>query len=906
MRSANPDRQPRALLRRVATLSCVLAALAGPVLAGKAKGAAGKDRSAGDEPATLAQTVEGAEKLDGLLVFYRSPESLRMELPAGLEDRPLGFSAVLAHAAGDYVMRGSSLETKVVRWKRRGDHLVLVKQNLDFRDESGSTLGSALEAGFIDSPVFGEKLIPLRDEPAPLLIDASKLFGPGLAEILPERSGFSVRPEDAVLVSLKSFEDNVVARVAYTFRSKPDRGAGGGDDDGGGGGFARFLHPGRLPDARTAEVTVDYHFYRLPDDGYVPRYADERIGTWNRLYKDYSDADERDTLFRHLVVRWDVRKSDPQAAVSPVAEPVTFYLDRSVPEKWRSLVRDGALWWNTAFAKVGLEGAVRVLDPPDDAEWDPSDIHHSMIYWNLADDLVFSGAAGPSLVDPRSGKVLKANVYLNGEFFSYALNRYLVYAWWRAPEPGGGADLARARRETLRELAASPQACGRAASFSSQMAFARLVLLSRGQLEPGTAQADRFAREAFLELVAHEVGHALGMPHNWKASLVSRWEDVASGKVNGHAGSGFSASVMDYNPIYLAPRGTPQGDFFLQELGPYDDLAIEYVYRPLEQLAPRQRAAELARIAARAESEPGLIFDDGGLGDIDPTTNSDDFSSDPLSFAESRLRMIHEEVLPRLPELVLAEGHGYNLLRQALDSAIFSVAMDYIDMTARHVGGQILLRRRPSGAGADSEPAPPITPVAASEQRRALEILDRQVFAPGAFALSPQAMSLLQSDLLYDWNYPWRYESDYDLGGRIAGLYESALGTLLEPARLNRVLDNERRVAPGADRFTLPELFAHLERTAFSDLDAASLGVDRRALQRALVGRLSRLVLSPEHGTPAEASQVAAATLRSILRRLDAALPALETDAGYARAHVEDLSARAARTLQASIQLPAR
>jgi hypothetical protein len=876
---------------------CVAVLATASAAAGKSNKKAAAEADEASAGKSLSETVKDAERIDGLLTFYRSPKKLYMQLPAELVDAPLGFSAVLVHAAGDYAMRGGAVETQLVRWKKLGRHVVLAKENLDFRSDPGSPLAAVIASSFPDSPVFAAKLIPLTDDPAPILIDAEKLFGPDLVEILPERSGFTTRPDDAVLVSLKAFADNVVARVSYSFRrtsksSGPDA-----------GGFTRFMRPGRLADPRRVEILVDYNFYRLPEDGYVPRRADERIGAMSRQYKDYTDVDSRDTLFEHLVVRWDVRKADPAAALSPPLEPITFYMDPSVPERWRPLVREGAEWWNTAFARVGIEGAVRVLDPPDDPDWDPANIEHSVIYWNLADNLVFSGAAGPSLVDPRTGKVLKANVYLNGEFFSFALNRYLVYAWWRAPEPGSGAAAIRARREFLDEARANPRLCRRAASFSSQMAFARLVLASRGQLRPGTAEADRFAREAFLELVAHEVGHALGFPHNWKASLSSSWEDVRDGNVTGRTDANiFSASVMDYNPIYLAPRGKPQGDFFMQELGPYDDLAVEYIYRPLEHLEPEQRELELDRIASRAEVEPGLIYDGGGLGHIDPTTNSDDYGDRPLEFAESRLRMIQEEVLPTFPELVLAEGHDYNLLRQALDSAIFSVAMDYIDMTARHVGGQILLRRV-AGSRASAAGPPPITPVPADVQRRALEILDRYVFMDGAFALPPESMARFKADLLYDWNYPWRYESDYDLGGRIAGLYEAAFTVVLEPQRLSRILDNERRLPAGADRFTLPELFERLESSAF-DGEGRELSADRRALQRALVARLIGLALEPEKGTPAEGSQLAAASLRSILARIEASLPGADRNDGYARAHMEDLAARATRALDASIALP--
>jgi hypothetical protein len=895
----------------------ILATLSLALAAGRAAAAAPAHGS--DEAKSLADTVRGTEKASGLLTFYRAPGKLWLEVPPGLLGAPLGFSATLVDAVGDWLPRGTALDNAEVIWRRDGDRLSLRKENLDFRAADGSPLRPTVESSFAASPVFLGNLVPLTDRPAPLLVDAASLFGEDLAAPLPPNTGFSTRPEDATLVSLSSFADNVVARVAFRFRRDPDRGGRSGGAGGPGGAglpTAPRISPGRLADPRFFEALVEYQIFRLPDDDYRPRIADERIGTFVLSYKDYTDVDRRDNSFRHFAQRWDVRPSDPAKPVSPAVEPITFYVDRGVPAEWRPLLKEAVLWWNQAFEKVGISGAVRVLDRPDDPQWDPADIHHSMIYWNIADSLLFSGLAGPSVIDPRTGKVLKADVFINGEFPSYTLHRYLVYAWWRAPEPASAAEsglLAADREDVLRGLRRNiPQNiryCDRSASFSSQIAFARLVLQSRGILQPGTPEADRFAREAFQELISHEVGHALGFPHNWKASLIASRAAVESGKLTGRAATGiFGASVMDYDPIYLAPKGAPQGDYFMKEVGPYDDLAVEYLYRPFPRLSPAEEAQQLDAIAARAEVKPGMIYDGGELNDIDPTTNSDDFGDDPLAFAESRLRMLRGEVLPKLPELVLGEGHDYNLLRQALDSAVFSVAMDYIDMSARHVGGQILLRRVAGSPAAEKGGPAPVTPVDPAVQRRALTVLDEQLFADGAFALPPQTLALLKADFLEDWNYEWRYASDFTLANRIAGLYEAALGTLLQPARLTRVLDNERRTPDNP--LTLPELFGHLEATAFGDVKpGAHLSQDRRALQRLLVGHLQKLAVAPEKGAPAEAAQVAAATLRSIDRRIGKALAGASSSKpakdGYTLAHLEDLRARIHRTLEAGTEVPA-
>ena len=279
------------------------------------------------------------------------------------------------------------IDTQVVSFQRRGDHVVLYKENMNFRAEEGSFMVPIVERTFPDSPIFEAKPEELADESAPVVLDATSLFGPKLAEIVSSQAGYDPQSDRALVEWVKAFPDNVVVRMRIPVKRGPGA-------DAPAEGFARFARPGRLADRRFAEAVVDFNFYRLPDDGFEPRFADERIGGFTRSYKDYSSVDDDDTLFRHLLTRWDVR------------DPIVFYLDRAVPPQWRQPIREAAEWWNPAFAAVGVENAIQVLDPPDDPEWDPADIRHSVIYWNISATTWSSPEwPGPVLfVDPRTGQ----------------------------------------------------------------------------------------------------------------------------------------------------------------------------------------------------------------------------------------------------------------------------------------------------------------------------------------------------------------------------------------------------------------------------------------------------------------------------------------------------------------------
>lgn len=819
----------------------------------------------------------------GLITLYEGPTDLYAVIPDDLFGKDLGMMAVRSRGSGGLLLRGMSIDQSVVRFERVGHRVILSRVNTNFTAAPDSPLLAAVNGNFSDSPIFATEVIKAEGQPTGTLIKMTGLFKPGLVDLIDPRLPY--KPGDQPTVArVQAGKDTATIRVAYRLARNRQQEVHNIDI------WTRIAEPQRTADGRNIEALIDFHLFRLPQSDYMPRRADDRLGGFALPRKDYTNVDAQSTSFSHLLMRWHVQPKD-RTKLSDARDPIVFHMDRSIPPRWRPLVREAALWWNPAFEAIGIRGALEVRDPPADPDFDHHALDHSMIYWTLTDDLMFSGLAGPAYTDLRTGQILKGHAYLNGEFPSFTLRRYLVYAWWRAPQTGESPGAWKRRVDH-----AGPFRCSFGPSFSSQLAFARLVLRARGHLT--TAQAERaFQEAAFKELVAHEIGHALGFHHNFKASLAPTAEAVRTGQVTPRPDDRpITASVMDYNPVYIPPKGDLRPNYFLDGVGPYDRLMVEFAYRPLEHLSRDARLQTLDAIGARAEVTPGLAFDNGLLSPIDPTSNTGDLGRDPIAFSEDRLNMIHNELLPRLPELVLAETHTYSAVRQALDAVVFSVALDYVDILTRHIGGQIL--RRVTARSPPDRTRAPIEVVPATRQRRALAVLIDRVFGPDAFPTPPALLNTLKADLQFDWNYPHRLGSNYDVHERLAFVYRTAIASLLTPPRLARILDNESRVETG-DVFTAAELFTTLSRAAFGSLEMSSRR--ERLLQLELLGAYTKLSLDRGEA-PAAARQLATRELDTLRQRIGRAQARRARDP-YVAAHLASIEREVGRALDAQTVL---
>lgn len=480
------------------------------------------------EKVTLASRTAGLQKRDGFLPYYFDEKkgSVLFELsPTALNREFLYFTGMGTGVGSIQVFadRSSFGSSALCRLRRVGPRVLVIQENTSFRADSGSAeLKHSVESSFPTSVLAA---LPVEaEQDGTVLVDASALIVRDGSDLLsqlrrPSRAvgGQLVRDEksagdwrldkDRSLVDLDhsgSFPLNTEVEVLLTFATDSESNL-------------------NQPDPRSLSVREHHSFVALPEAGYEPREQDLRVGFSAISFQDFSQPYDR-PLNRYLISRWRLQKKNPDAALSEPVKPIVFYLDRAIPEPVRSAARRGALWWNAAFEQAGFKDALRIDDLPEGT--DPLDIRYPTIQWTNRSGRGWS--VGMSHNDPRTGEIIHAVVQLDSHRMR-TVNNY-----WESTAPSG-----------------------RGVEEPALDTFAAL-----DNLDSRTSEEEVMANRLAL-LTCHEMGHVLGLDHNFVASTYGR------------------GSVMDY----FAPRvrvradGTADlSDAYMQGVGSYDRFAIEWGY----------------------------------------------------------------------------------------------------------------------------------------------------------------------------------------------------------------------------------------------------------------------------------------------------------------------------------------
>ncbi len=846
-------------------------------------------------PAPFATVIKDTKKIDGLLTLYQKDEKVWLELRPEDFNKPFFLSPKLATGIGEAMVFGGLMlhEDQVIEFRRVHNQVQMIALNTTYIAKAGTPEGRAVAAAFSPSLLAST---PVASAPQPerksVLIDAGTLFVNDMLSIGTRlqrtyRQGYGFDGRNSAITSIRATPEALSLQVLAHYVT----GSIAVPQPGTPPGAPVPSVPSTLPDPRSMFVTLHYTLSKLPENVMAGRVADARVGYFAATKLDFSDDLARTPTVR-FVNRWRLEKKEPDAALSEPVKPIVYVLDRTIPVKYRVAITSGILEWNKAFEKIGFKEAIQVkIQADDDNALDTLDGGAS-VRWMTNSAPIF-GAIGPSHVDPRSGEILAANIGIESlssrnlrasraQIFSPSatdLSRLMQFGTAPDAQPDSrGFD---------------PRSCEAADLGAEQLGYALDVLAARGDIDPASPEAEQFVLDYMKDVTMHEVGHTLGLRHNFRASRLYSEQQLSDPEfTHGHALTG---SVMEYAAINLASPGARPASPFQTTLGTYDYWAIEYAYRPI---APADEKATLAKIARRS-SEPELAYgtdEDNFLG-IDPEALQSDLGSDEIAFARKRLA-IARDLFKRQESRALPPEQDYGVLRRSLNYAFNDVARS-IGVLARQIGGVRTLRDHP-GSGRE-----PLQPVAAVTQRDALDVISRGLLAADSFVVSPGLQNRLAPD------FQERSDSlqtgagavttEFSPPQRLLAVQRALLNQLMSDAVAVRILDNQGAGGARGESFQLSELYTRVDRDIWSELRAGGdILAPRRELQREHLNRLAALLLRPAAASRADVRGIVRAEATDLLARIKAAenRSSLSADA---RAHLKDCDDTLTQALSARV-----
>ena len=817
----------------------------------------------------MKDILKDAKSIPGFFTLHQKDEKVWLEILPSQLGKPFFFSYNVPRSIGERGLYGSQMGgSKLVEFQKIGNQVQLIAKNTQFFAKEGTPQAQFVAESFSDSLMGSVALVSApHPETKSILIEANTLLFsdiPGYQTRLEAsfRMPFALDTRNTSFANVKSSETltglEVKAHFAVSKLSAPSMVPSQ---------VPTTPPPSTTPDPRSLFVSFYYSFMPLP----VPmaiRMADERVGFFTVARTDYT-TDLNVKPKTHLLKRWRLEKKDSGAAVSEPKEPVVYWLDKNIPEKYRASVMQGVLEWNKAFEKAGFKNALVVKQQQATDDFNNMDARHTSIRWFTGADVGF--AIGPSQADPRTGEILDADIGMS-DVFARGARRTVI-------------------EDMLRVRSNDGEICEHAQEAAEELNYALDLLEARG-LELDSPKADALAQAYVKDIIMHEVGHTLGLRHNFRASTVydlKQLQDPSFTKLNGIA-----SSVMDYNPFNISPKGEIQGEYVMSTLGAYDYWAIEYGYKQFE---AGHEAQGLAQILSKANQRE-LQFDTdedagfGAMGGIDPMVNRFDLGSDPLAYYKRRMQL-SRELWERLQNLNLATGESYERLTRSFRSG-FSQLARVAPLAAKYIGG-VHTRRERAGNN-----RPLFEPVSAGLQREALQLMTKDFLGTDSFKFKPEFIARLAVDRLESSSLQGGLQTS--VASLVAGVQKGILDQIYSPAVATRLAEVGMKVNDPRETLGLSDVYDALQEAIWSEAKTGQeTSLIRRNLQREQLRRMTDVLVKPSGPWPADARSILRDNARQLSGLLDKTLakPGLSKTT---RAHYADSLDTLNASLKASMQ----
>ena len=775
---------------------------------------------------TIASVIDKLQKIDGYVPFYVDADAGKIYMEITRWDKEFLYLVSLPTGVGSNPIgldRSQLGPTYLVKFERSGNKVLMVQPNYDFRASGNVLQKKSVEESFARSVIWGFRVEAVDGDR--VLVDATNFIvrdAHGVGErINAMRQGnynFDESRSALYLPNTKGFPKNTEVEATVTLTA---------------GGETNNQVNQVTPTGKHVTVRQRHSFVELPDNNYKPRKFDPRTGAIRISFYDYG-TDINEDLEQRWIQRFRLEKKDPNAAMSEAVKPIIFYVDNGAPKAIQDALIEGAAWWNQAYEAAGFRNAFQVRVLPDDA--DPMDIRYNVINWVHRSTRGWS--IGDSVVDPRTGEVLKGDVTLDSQ---RARQDFLLGAGM-SPQYKSGAMAC--------EFGLSPDvdylAADNSAAEITSMSYARIRQLS-----------------------AHEVGHTLGFTHNFAASTYDR------------------GSVMDYPaPLVKIVNGKLDfSDAYAVGIGSFDKFATRYSYAQFP--AGANEDAELRKIVTEGLASGNLF-----LGDQDarpanaanPLGNLWDNGADPVATLrrEMKVRRIGLDQFG-VKSIPVASPMSY------LENVFLPLYLHHryqLTAAAKTVGGVYYTHavRGPAGP----EPSPVAAMIPADKQRDALKAV-LETIDPRELAIPENVLSLIpptaygygsgRSELFQKRTSPM-----FDPVGAAEIAADVAISALLEPNRAARTINQNARNRSNPH---FREVVDSLIKTAWSPTSDTNQAVIQRAVQSLTVSRL--MDLAANERAQSQVRAVASDTLRSLLATLKRTVATGEA-AAFNRSLADDIT----------------
>ncbi len=847
------------------------------------------------------KAIKDLKKYEGALTLYTRKKEILLELPAASLGKLLMVQAAFnTGATSDGVQAGFPIGDQAIdvyRVERHEDQVWFVRPNVSYRWGKANDLAEATERSFPEAILAGYKIENENPEKKLILVNVTNLFNGELFrlnELISAGVGgqYMLDREKSRIDQVKNFPENTNVRMFLHYTNPRPQG------DGGLGKLLGLGPTNQLEDSRSCPIKVTFNLWWRAQSSYMPRQADPRIGYFTADYFDVGKFFVRDRTERYIN-RFNLVKKDPKAAVSEPVKPIVWYIDNSVPMKWRPAVKRGILFWNKAFDALGYKDAVQVREAPEnDPNWDHADGRFNVVRFAMSESDAYAIALFRT--DPFTGEILNASVNLDANMLSFTA---LEHENLTVPA-SNTYDLARQTifgDITTSQLAtkqltgdydpnvASFQALAKKAGFqtgicdyprakAAEAGFSYYAALAGGTM----IKRDEYVSQFLSDVISHEIGHCMGLRHNFIGSTIHTAGDLADdAKVETE---GLSASVMDYVPANIEAVLRGKGYYYTPTIGQYDVHAIKYGYMDVKATTPEGERNALAKVAAESGIRGNAYMTDEDADSFNPLVIRFDNSADPIENAARdlqaarRVRLYAIKSLPR-------PGESYAVRNQLILGSLNKLLRSGGQM-ATFVGGVVGNRQYKGDIGE----RPNLAPVAPETQRKAMQLISRE-------CLSVSAIDVPESVL-------FSMGQNYDTGtsnGWIAPLRStinriqvSLFAMLMSADRINRICENEFKWRSNPKGYTLHEHVGLVTGAVFSDARSGKpIAATRRDLQAFAVESLIGLAGKPA-GQSNDARTIANQTLKSLQVDFEKSLKSQALDA-TSRAHLSEMRDKIAR-----------